>query len=241
MTRFRVYSDLHFEFHQDAGVSFVESLDPGGVDVVVLAGDISTWSRLPYALKMFSDRFPKVLFVVGNHEFYGSDRPRVEALLEENVAKLPNVHWLRNTVLELNGHRILGTPLWFPKSPQAIAQESVWSDFKKISNFKWVYYENQVAAEFLKRELCECDIIITHYLPSNQCVHPKYRQSSTNCYFVSDHTELIKNRKPRLWIHGHTHESMHFQMGLTEIVCNPFGYAAHEENPNFDPGRTITV
>ena len=33
--RIQLLSDLHFEFHRDNGRSFVESLDPDGVDVLV--------------------------------------------------------------------------------------------------------------------------------------------------------------------------------------------------------------
>ena len=44
--RLQLLSDLHFEFHRDGGRSFVDSLDPGGIDVLVLAGDIAVGERI---------------------------------------------------------------------------------------------------------------------------------------------------------------------------------------------------
>ena len=38
--KIRILSDLHFEFHQDGGASFLSDPDPKEVDVLILAGDI---------------------------------------------------------------------------------------------------------------------------------------------------------------------------------------------------------
>ena len=46
--RIQVISDVHFEFHSDGGWDFVRSLNPEGVDVLVIAGDISS-SGVGYA------------------------------------------------------------------------------------------------------------------------------------------------------------------------------------------------
>jgi predicted phosphodiesterase len=70
--RIQILSDLHFEFHRDNGRSFVETLDPAGVDALVLAGDISVGDDLPEALGLLCRRFhdAAVIYVHGNHEFY---------------------------------------------------------------------------------------------------------------------------------------------------------------------------
>ena len=47
--------------------------------------------------------------------------------------------------------------------------------------------------------------------------------------------------QPRLWIHGHTHESFDYQIGKTRVVCNPRGYASIEENHCFRPDYTVVV
>ena len=38
--RLQLLSDLHFEFHRDHGRSFVSSLDPSGVDILVVGSAI---------------------------------------------------------------------------------------------------------------------------------------------------------------------------------------------------------
>jgi pyruvate carboxylase len=41
--------------------------------------------------------------------------------------------------------------------------------------------------------------------------------------FASDLAALV--REPvKLWIHGHTHESMDYELNGTRVVCNPRGY-----------------
>src|SRR5450631_3269273 len=39
--KLQIMSDLHLEMHADRGAEFIRSLDPTGVDVLVLAGDIT--------------------------------------------------------------------------------------------------------------------------------------------------------------------------------------------------------
>ena len=39
--KLQIMSDLHFEMHADGGAELIRELDPTGVDVLVLAGDIT--------------------------------------------------------------------------------------------------------------------------------------------------------------------------------------------------------
>jgi len=39
--KLQIMSDLHLEMHADRGVEFIRHLDPTGVEVLVLAGDIT--------------------------------------------------------------------------------------------------------------------------------------------------------------------------------------------------------
>jgi Icc-related predicted phosphoesterase len=226
--RIQLLSDLHFEHQADVGRSFVASLNPDVCDVLVLAGDICTVEAgLLNAITLFCQRFQQVVLVPGNHEFYGTTRGRVNATLQKARRRNPNLHLLQRDVVEIGGKRFLGTPLWFPPTPTAKLNEAVWSDFSCIQGFaKWVYQENAMDMEFFRRELREGDIVVTHYLPSFQSVHPRYAGEPNNCYFVcSLLDELIEDRKPAVWMHGHTHESADYMIGSTRIVCNPFGYA----------------
>jgi len=42
----------------------------------------------------------------------------------------------------------------------------------------------------------------------------------------------IIDRRPRR-LHGHSHASVHIEIGETTVLCNPFGYAVEELNPEF--------
>ena len=117
--RLQLLSDLHFEFHRDGGRSFVESLDPSGVDVLVLAGDIDVADGIPPALALLCRRFrdASVVYVHGNHEFYNTNRSSVLDLTRQAQAESTNLVWLDSSGTELLGFNFLGAPLWFPQPP----------------------------------------------------------------------------------------------------------------------------
>jgi Icc-related predicted phosphoesterase len=234
--RIQVVSDVHCEFHRDGGRSFVESLDPDGVDVLVLAGDIAVGVGISGALELFCRRYSNahVLYVHGNHEFYGTDRESVVALCREAEREHPNLRWLDVSSVEISGQRFLGAPLWFPPSPEGIRFKHAMTDFAVIRDFEsWVYDANARAVALLEKELGEGDVVVTHHLPSFASVAPRFVGNPLNPFFVCNMEPLIRERRPRLWIHGHTHCSMGYVIGSTTIACNPFGYVGTELNPDF--------
>lgn len=224
--RFQLLSDIHFEHMADQGRSFIAGLDPSICDVLLLAGDISdVGSGLLNALALLCQKYAHVVYVPGNHDYGCTTRGNVNATIQKAKRRNTNLHVLQRDIVHLGGKRILGATLWFPPTEMARLQAEVWSDFKMIPGFsKWVYEENAKDVTFFRRELREGDIVVTHYLPSWRSVHPKWAVESTNCFFVCDIEELIVDRKPALWVHGHTHESADYAIGPTRVVCNPFGY-----------------
>jgi 3',5'-cyclic AMP phosphodiesterase CpdA len=173
--RLQLLSDLHFEFHRDGGRSFVESLDPSGVDVLVLAGDVAVADGIPAALALLCRRFrdASVVYVHGNHEFYRTNRSSVLDLTRQAQAENPNLIWLDASGTELLGFNFLGVPLWFPRSTVNEGLKHLLSDFSVIKDFEsWVYEENARAVAFLDQQLRPGDIVVTHHLPSQRCVAP---------------------------------------------------------------------
>ncbi len=239
--RVQLLSDLHFEFMADHGRSFLASLDPEGVDVLVLAGDIATRSILRQALLGFADHYPEVIYVPGNHEYYGSSRERVDELLERACASLSNVHWLRDSSVTLGGQRFLGGTLWFPLQKDNRLYERQIGDFRHIEGFRdWVYEAHDTTRRYLAADLRPDDVVVTHHLPHPAAVAPRWRGNSLNRFFLSDCSDLIAQAQPKLWLFGHTHDSVDELVGPpeapTRLLCNPFGYAAiHQLNRDFDP------
>lgn len=217
--RVSILSDIHTELHRDLG--FFERLPDA--DLALVAGDVGNSRTFVSGIRNLCRRYDRVVFVLGNHECWDSS-------LEDTVKvarsiDLPGFTFLNHSMVEIEGLRILGTPLWFPKTPMAERQCPTWSDFLKIRGF-WnsVYRENRNAQRFLHENLREGDIVLTHYLPLKASIAPRFVGGNENCYFLCDVEPLIEERLPRLWVHGHTHDCMDYHFGPTRVIANPYGY-----------------
>jgi len=237
-------SDLHFECHMDSGAAFTEFLDPTGVDVLILAGDICTSGLIHRALKLLCARFADVpvLYVRGNHDLWDSSFPKSDRHLRDVEKFIPNLHFLENDVFEFEGQRFLGTTLWFEDDPLNVTFRGMYADFKRIRDFTpHVYEVNARAQEFLRREVQKDDVVITHMAPSTLSIPDEFRSSRLNRFYVCDMQLLIADRGPKCWFHGHTHSSFDYMAGDTRIICNPLGYARVKENAKFDPRKILTL
>ena len=242
--RVQYFSDLHFEFHRDAGESFVASLEPAGVDVLVVAGDLAVGEGVGLALDLVCARYADatVVFVHGNHEFYGSTREDVLAVTRAACARHQNLRWLDGGVTEIDGVRFVGAPLWFRHPGPAERLKLAMNDFREIREFEsWVYAENARAIAFLERELRDGDVVVTHYLPTRASIAPGWAGSQLNPFFVCDVEDLLRERRPALWVHGHTHASVDVVVGQTRVVCNPFGYVRREQNASFREDAVVEL
>ena len=101
--RIHLLSDLHLEF-----APF--DLPAVDADVVVLAGDVHTGRN---GLKWIRSAIPEtpVIYVLGNHEFYGQTLPKLTDELQVE-AEGANVHVLENDRIEIAGVTFLGATLW---------------------------------------------------------------------------------------------------------------------------------
>jgi len=233
--RILAVSDLHLEFHRDGGASFISEMSDVEADALVMAGDVTSITMLPVILRALSSEFPHVIYVYGNHEFYGSDRKTVVRIVREVELSTPNLHVLDCDVMTIGGVKFVGTPLWFSRS---VAPKHALNDFHQIRNYEsWVYDENRRAIEFLSRETGPGCVVITHHVPTTKSIAPEHRGSVLNPFFTCDVEDVIHSGGPRLWIHGHTHTSFDYVLGRTRVVCNPLGYPG--ENESFDIRKVI--
>lgn len=237
--KIQILSDLHLEFHRDGGVEFIDSL-PNDCDVLVMAGDIDVVGIVG-TLRRFCKRFRSVVYVAGNHEFYGRSVLETLHVLGEARAEFKNFHWIENDVAIIDGVTFVGATLWFGIPSNDRFKDGM-NDFGAIRDFEpWVYGRNETSRRFLQGEISSKDVVVTHHLPSPMSVSRRFQSSPLNEFFVSDLTQMILDRQPQLWIHGHTHDSCDYRIGKTRVVCNPYGYAGHDVNARFDPGLTIEV
>lgn len=242
--RIQILSDLHFEFHKDGGKAFVNGyLKPKGVDVLVIAGDIDVAGHHYDAFSTITKAYPdaRILFVPGNHDFYGSSIRQGVRDIHFAARKFPNLTVLYNKMVIINGIQFLGTTLWFRRSPGYEIYRYEMNDFRAISDVDpGAFKENKKALRFLRWHLNRKSFCITHHVPTPNSTPPQYKLSNINMFFVTDLTKLILAREPRLWIHGHTHNSFNYTLGnATHVVCNPLGYLGSEINPEFLPNMMI--
>ncbi len=109
-----------------------------------------------------------------------------------------------------------------------------WSDYKYIPNAEEsIYRAWQEDMEYLFSTVRKDSIVISHFLPSWNSVHPQYAGDPTNIFYVIDKDiDLVEALQPKIWIHGHTHKFFDYTIGNTRVVANPLGYPG--ENSFFD-------
>jgi len=237
----QILSDLHFEFHRDFGKSFVGSMDSKGVDVLIIAGDyipLRGVSAAADAFTLICDKYKlaHVLFVPGNHEFYGLNSiASGVSFLRSLEEKISNFHVLYNDMFCVGDLEFIGTPLWFEYDHSRDDKlSSLLNDFNLIGNFKRdVTAEHNKALEFLDWHCTTKSIVITHHFPLPNSVHPQFEYSNINHFFGCDLGDFITSARPKLWVHGHTHCSFNYKYADTHIICNPFGYLAYDSNQEF--------
>lgn len=237
--KLHVMSDLHLEMR--SWKQFVQQMLPGG-DILVLAGDISYLRWIDQALPVFEAicaRYDWVYYVLGNHEYYKSSVNSAHAVLDVVASKIPNLVVLKPGVisnLEIGPEkkRILGGTMWFRDDPMNIMYEDQLNDFYQIEGFKpWVYEENKRTLDFLQKEVKEGDIVVTHHMPTPQSVPTRFRGGTLDRFFLCDVSDIIGEKQPALWVHGHSHDACDYMAGKTRVYANPLGYPSEKANPNW--------
>jgi hypothetical protein len=198
--------------------------------------------------------------VPGNHEFYGRDMQATLAELRR-AAKTHRVHLLDGDAVVIDGVRILGATLWtdfalYGAEPsvvaraKAIAQQAM-ADYYVIRGRDNALLApedtqriHQLQVLWLARELekpfAGATVVVTHHLPMAKSVHARYAGDALNPSFASDLSRLMC-APVKLWIHGHTHESMDYAVAGTRVVCNPRGYLPQEPNARFNPRMVVDI
>jgi len=121
----RLISDTHGEFSRDGGVAFAQDLPAEGVDVLVAAGDIAGYLDLASVLGILADRFPAVLVVLGNHEYYGTSKAQVTETMLGITERHPNLSWLNRTTTEVAGITFAGATSWWGRHPDNPTVEEI--------------------------------------------------------------------------------------------------------------------
>jgi Icc-related predicted phosphoesterase len=244
--KLQIMSDLHLEMHADGGAELIRELDPTGVDVLVLAGDITTaryYENLERPFKALAQKYRHILYIPGNHEYYKSSPSQVTRNLVKLTKALPEVVIPQNGAVEIAGQRFVAGTMWFRLDPTAEPGKRVMHDFSLIQDFEpWVYEQNAAFQQVVATRLKASDVVVSHHLPAPASIPERFARSAMNAFFVCDMTSYISERQPKLWIHGHSHDRCDYLLGTTRVVANPLGYPSEPRSLEaFDPAFQIEV
>lgn len=269
-----ILSDLHFE---NSPYPPAEMINQHEADVLILAGDITlpaylceehihseTYARTKKFFDKMCHQYRKVVYVLGNHEFYKSDINDAQNDLQVFLNSYPNVHILENNPLSVDGITFIGGTLWtnYNKgNPLSMhASQLHMNDYKVINNrLKQTTYSYEhkkiVPQDLLNRHnylLSEMQkslnqtegkvVVVTHHAPSYLSVANKHKVAGlVNDSYYSDLSNFIlKNPKIKLWVHGHMHDSFDYMIGETRVICEPRGYR-FAYNSKFNPQLVVEI
>ncbi len=248
--RIRVLSDLHV----DLGTVVLPHVE---ADVTVLAGDIRPGKS---ALAWIRETFPEqlIVYVLGNHEFYGRAIPK---LIDDfrRLSAGSNIHVLENDCLNVDGVRFLGCTLWTDfclfGDPALAGREAarVMNDYRRIRvspEFRRLTGRHTArsharSVRWLRDQLDSTEsyptVIVTHHAPSLRSLDPAEVKELISSAYASNLDDFIASSRARLWIHGHTHRSASYRIGETRVVSNARGYPDGPIDPGFDPALVVEV
>lgn len=247
-----IYSDLHLE----CGAHSIDISIFCKNDIVILAGDICTWhnkTNISIAvdfLTSIADKVKYVLFVPGNHDYWGITYQKFNQLFNDviTINELCNVILLNDNTYEYNDILFVGCTLWtnFNNNPLIMWDATLkmndynkitWQDpgcYRKIKPQDTLSVFNK-SLHFLKTTLTNNKhkqiIVITHHAPSILSVDEKHKTDSMVYAYINNLEELIY-QYPNIseWIHGHIHSSSDYKINNTRILCNPYGYNFKNES-----------
>lgn len=248
--KIRLSSDLHLEqYHSN---DFAKTLLPFHEDdkdsMLVLAGDIcSKQDRLVDFLNEMSIRFKNVLFVPGNHEYYGSNYQIWNTTFGEKLLT-SDIYFTTGTMecSIIDGVRFIYGTMW-ADGGKPIDHYNIQfglNDFRHIryndSRFTVldmvnIFKQSKSQIEYyLQQPFDGKTVIVTHHLPSRRLVSARFWSTDgsdgINGGFVGDCTDLINEYKIDHWLFGHTHCEIDSQINDTHVITNPCGYVREMQN-----------
>lgn len=232
--RLQFFSDLHLERYPSFMPQAAEA-----VDLLILAGDIGSYQagsllkKDDFGLSRFSPlapgaRWPRVLYVPGNHEFDSLDFDEAHTRLKRTCGDL-GIDWLDREVINIDGIRFMGTTLWSDFEALATSEKTETRRLQarekayRAANFylrknTTLKAGNPMLAEDIREMALSCQdwlrgalaqphdgktVVVTHFAPSLRSADPRYGVIPGTAGFCNSLDDLLPAAD--LWIHGHLH------------------------------------
>ncbi len=240
----KFWSDLHLEFGSTHMLKSLIRAD--SADIIIIAGDLHVGKRELECLEQINDMTTvPVVYIPGNHSYYGTSKSIQDTLLKELNDTLNSTHILNRDTFEFNGVTFAGATGWWDAE---MGDDHLYAlnDFSRIYDIK--QFNNGTSwgigdREFFESVLKEKDnvVCISHNAPSWKSISPIYRKSNINECFANHWDYLIDEYKPLVWIHGHMHDNINYTISDVPVMCNPYGYYRYGVNTNFEECGYIRI
>ncbi len=241
--RLQIVSDLHLEFGP-------LQLSVDDTDVLIAAGDIGLGQD---GLEWLFKYKRPVIYVAGNHEYWGQDLDYLPAALKAKSLG-SRVHYLENRTVEIDGTRFIGCTLWtsMHNRDQGVISEISRSmnDFRYISkslrparphDLVAIHYDSRA---WLEKQLAKPydgkTVVVTHHAPQMKSWF-EGRDESIQYAYCNDLSSVMQKYDIDLWVHGHVHKASDYEAHGVHVVCNPRGYYKHKLVKDFDSEMIVTV
>jgi predicted phosphodiesterase len=256
--KLRVLSDLHLE-----GCAF--NPPEAECDAVILAGDIGTGTLgITWAANNFEGLGVPVIYVPGNHEFYGWDMyawERAAKIAAKERGIILGDH--TSTLIEKEGEqpvRVLSATLWTDfalygpekvgfcgdQTQRCLYDYTAIKRNQRLLTWRAVRHLSLHTQRWLKEKAAlakaagEKVVVATHHAPSELSSAPRFKNDPVTAGFASN-LEAFAEEFVDCWIHGHMHNNSWYKIGKCLVVANPRGYRPPSENPRFDDKLVIEV
>lgn len=168
-----------------------------GGDIIIHAGDIMTSGYYETEVKRFCEWFSKLdnyehkIFIAGNHDRLAEDNPN---LFNRIVDEYPNITYLQDNYIVIDGIKIYGTP-WQPE----------------FYNWAFNLPRNGAGLQSKWQDIPEdTDILITHGPPNKILDYVAQSRYHAGCEELLDRLMVIK---PKINVFGHIHQGY----GATDV------------------------
>ena len=231
---------IHSDLHTECSLCTISNLNE--LDMLVLAGDIGD----PVTVRLFFDylrrKAPKlpVLYVLGNHEYYGFAISEAKDIYR-SISQEYGVTLLDDESTTIGGIVFSGTTLW---SDFALADnpadamrwaEEVLPDFREIyaddgepltpATMAGLHRQSCLFLDAALRKPAEKHIVISHFLPRSGLIAKRhYHQKeglTRSAYWANELPELTA--RADLWVYGHSHDNINTYIDGTRFVSNQRG------------------
>jgi predicted phosphodiesterase len=242
--KLRIWSDIHSEF----GQLKVTPREDDKETVLVIAGDFLVWTNPDDSveqLRELAQQFKAIVYVAGNHEFYGSTHQDVIVGLRTVADSIDNLYFLDGDYCIIDDVRFIGGTLWTDMDGSAsytMARiEQGMNDYRQIKYRDRDGVVNTLrAADVVKlnawyrgqfRTWLDVGwegktVVVSHHLPDYYYARAYADYDLVYAYGNTLMQDLVA--KADIWIHGHAHIRQEYEIEGVHVIANPRGYVGYQ-------------